>query len=138
MLFLLLVFSLLRYSNSAAVPSGVVPGGDGAPLLQQEIVDNCTDINHCRTLFSIVWSCLTTIFACTWTAVHPNLPAPNIGIVANFWRKFKMMLVAMIAPELMVAFALRQCMAASYLAKIVEQSSKSLAHTDSFFKWVAL
>ncbi|KAF8331739.1 uncharacterized protein EI90DRAFT_2819705, partial [Cantharellus anzutake] len=28
----------------------------------------------CRTMWGIVYSCLLTVFACIWTAVHPNPP----------------------------------------------------------------
>ncbi|KAJ7727078.1 hypothetical protein B0H16DRAFT_1697840 [Mycena metata] len=36
---------------------------------------DCT-INSCRTLFDIIWGCLVTIFACTWVALHQNVPDP--------------------------------------------------------------
>ncbi|KAJ7259044.1 hypothetical protein C8J57DRAFT_1185305 [Mycena rebaudengoi] len=70
--------------------------------------DSCDDIHSCRTLFDIVWGCLTTIFACTWVSVHPNVPPPNQTRLALLRRKLKMMLVAVVAPEVMVAFAVRQ------------------------------
>jgi hypothetical protein len=40
--------------------------------------------------------------------VHPNVPAPNQSQLALFWRRLKMMLIAVIAPEIMVGFAARQ------------------------------
>ncbi|KAJ7130499.1 hypothetical protein C8R44DRAFT_872292 [Mycena epipterygia] len=80
-------------------------------------VDSCDDINSCRRLFDIVWGCLTTIFACTWVSVHPNVPPPDQGRVALFWRRLKMMLIAVIAPELMVGFAARQFFAARRFSK---------------------
>ncbi|KAF7337373.1 hypothetical protein MSAN_02263300 [Mycena sanguinolenta] len=70
--------------------------------------DSCDDINSCRTLFDIVWGCLATIFACTWVSVHPNVPPPNQSSVQFFWLKLKMMLIAIVAPEIMVGFAARQ------------------------------
>ncbi|KAJ7119939.1 hypothetical protein C8R43DRAFT_900818 [Mycena crocata] len=65
------------------------------------------DINDCRRLFDIIWGCLATIFACTWVSVHPNVPPPSQSCLALFWRRLKLMLVAVIAPELMVGFAAR-------------------------------
>ncbi|KAJ7608016.1 hypothetical protein DFH06DRAFT_690339 [Mycena polygramma] len=61
-----------------------------------------------RTLFDIIWGCLATVFACTWVAVHPNLPAPKRPWVFLASRRLGMMLLAIIAPELIVFFAARQ------------------------------
>ncbi|KAJ6573413.1 hypothetical protein DFH09DRAFT_1151777 [Mycena vulgaris] len=61
-----------------------------------------------RTFFDIVWGCLTTIFACTWISVHPNLPSPKQGWGKLTCRRIGMMLMAVIAPELIVFFAARQ------------------------------
>ncbi|KAJ6449569.1 hypothetical protein C8R45DRAFT_145099 [Mycena sanguinolenta] len=77
--------------------------------------DSCDDINN-RSLFSIVWGCLATIFACTWVSVHPNVPPPNQNWLQLFWRRLRMMLVAIIAPEAsIVAFAARQFFGARLL-----------------------
>ncbi|KAF7369927.1 hypothetical protein MSAN_00622200 [Mycena sanguinolenta] len=79
--------------------------------------DSCNDINNCRTLFSIVWGCLATIFACTWVSVHPNIPPPGQSWLQLFWRRLEMMLIAMIAPEVMVGFAARQRLGAHILSE---------------------
>ncbi|KAJ7897981.1 hypothetical protein B0H14DRAFT_3581610 [Mycena olivaceomarginata] len=70
-----------------------------------------------RTLFGIVSGCLTTIFACTWVSVHPNVPPPDQRWFSLLGRRLRMMLVAVIAPELMVGFAARQFMAARWFSK---------------------
>ncbi|KAF7365588.1 hypothetical protein MVEN_00432200 [Mycena venus] len=62
----------------------------------------------------IISSCLATIFACTWVSVHPNVPPPGLGNLSLSWRRFGMMLVAVIAPELMAGFATRQFFTAQY------------------------
>ncbi|KAJ7439635.1 hypothetical protein B0H11DRAFT_2102124 [Mycena galericulata] len=90
--------------------------------------DSCDDINNCRRLFDIVWGCLATIFACTWVSVHPNVPPPDQSWLALFWRRLKMMLIAVIAPELMVGFAARQWLAARALSKEFD-----LSRTHGFF-----
>jgi hypothetical protein len=48
--------------------------------------------------------------------VHPNVPAPNQSRLALFWRRLKMMLIAVIAPEIMVGFAARQFIGARTLS----------------------
>ncbi|KAF7369916.1 hypothetical protein MSAN_00621100 [Mycena sanguinolenta] len=79
--------------------------------------DSCKDIDNCRTLFSIVWGCLATIFACTWVSVHPNVPPPGQSRLQLFLRRLKLMLIAMIAPEVIVAFAARQFFVSRWLSK---------------------
>lgn len=37
----------------------------------------CINIDNCRTLNNIIQSCLVTILACVWFAVHRNIPAPK-------------------------------------------------------------
>ncbi|KAJ7903370.1 hypothetical protein B0H14DRAFT_2328944, partial [Mycena olivaceomarginata] len=69
-------------------------------------------MNNCRKLFDIVWGCLATIFACTWVSVHPNVPPPHQSWLVLLWRRLKMMLTAVLAPEVIVAFAARQFLAA--------------------------
>ncbi|KAJ7700317.1 hypothetical protein B0H17DRAFT_853140, partial [Mycena rosella] len=84
-----------------------------------------------RRLFDIVWGCLTTIFACTWVSVHPNVPPPNQSLLSLLWQRLKMMLVAVIAPELMVCFAARQFVTARWFSK--SKNSGSQSPTGFFF-----
>ncbi|KAJ7130480.1 hypothetical protein C8R44DRAFT_614235, partial [Mycena epipterygia] len=93
-------------------------------------VDSCDDINNCRRLFDIIWGCVTTIFACTWVSVHPNVPPPNQGRLQLFWWRLKMMLIAVIAPELMVGFAARQFFAAQRFSK---EKGLPITLTHGFF-----
>jgi hypothetical protein len=109
MIFILILVHLLS-NNSSAVP---VPH----PLDARTSTDTCDDINKCRKLFDVVWGCLATIFACTWVSVHPNIGPPNQGSVALFWRRVKMMIIAIIAPEVMVGFSVRQALGALILSK---------------------
>ncbi|KAJ6479505.1 hypothetical protein C8R47DRAFT_1137081 [Mycena vitilis] len=106
------------------------------PLTEiRNLSDSCNDINSCRTLYSIIWSSLATIFACVWVSVHPNVPPPLpvletpsgqwMGLeclrynAIQTWlrsrylrRRLKVALIGLIAPELMVGFATRQCVVA--------------------------
>jgi hypothetical protein len=95
----------------------------GRPVPAQHLVSralstgSCDDINNCRRLVDIVWGCLATIFACTWVSIHPNVPPPNQTRLGLFWRRLRMMLIAVVAPELMVGFAARQFFTARWYSK---------------------
>ncbi|KAF8189019.1 hypothetical protein BJ912DRAFT_967721 [Pholiota molesta] len=70
-----------------------------------------------RTVSDIVTSCVATIFACTWSAVHPNVPAPDDSGWTCFKRQFVTMVYALLAPEAITAWALRQRLGAKKIMK---------------------
>ncbi|KIJ63939.1 hypothetical protein HYDPIDRAFT_112418 [Hydnomerulius pinastri MD-312] len=80
----------------------------------------CNDIHTCRTLTNIVWSCLTTIFACIWTAVHRNIPGPNQSWFSGVLEKAKVVVLTLLAPEWVLAWAIRQFLKSRDLAKRLE------------------
>lgn len=84
---------------------------------------SCKDIDDCRTLSGMLLSCLATLTAATWVSVHPNIPSPHIGYIMLALHRLKLMLLAIIAPEVVAVWALRQRMVARELAageKIVD------------------
>ncbi|KAJ4500985.1 hypothetical protein C8R41DRAFT_807559 [Lentinula lateritia] len=90
--------------------------------------DSCDDIHHCRTFLQIFWSCISVLVACTWVSVHPNLPAPNEGFWRILWRKISLMIVALIAPEMLVLWAARQWYAARKLTRRCKGWTETHAH----------
>ncbi|KAF7336766.1 hypothetical protein MVEN_02111800 [Mycena venus] len=109
MLLLLLLVHLLSKNDGAALVL--------KPLEPRTPNDTCDDINNCRKLFDVIWGCLATFFACTWVSVHPNVPPPGQSWLALFWRRLKMMLMAVVAPEVIVGLAARQFFVARKLSK---------------------
>jgi hypothetical protein len=79
--------------------------------------NTCDDGKDCRTLWQIVWNCLSTLFLCTWVSVHPNIPGPHEHWAKILRRRLGMMLALLIAPELMISWAMRQRILARQLAK---------------------
>ena len=61
-----------------------------------------------RSVYSIFWSCLSTIFACTWIAVHPNIPAPGDSWWEILGRRLAIMGYILLAPEFVIFWAARQ------------------------------
>ncbi|KAF9008032.1 hypothetical protein BDQ17DRAFT_1237362 [Cyathus striatus] len=76
---------------------------------------NCS-CNH-RSMMDIVWGCMSTIFLCTWSSVHMNIPAPNEESWKILWRRLKTMYWTLVAPELVMFFAFRQWKGANTLLK---------------------
>jgi hypothetical protein len=96
--------------------------GQGVRVLAIAAVDKSTsdsdnDISHRRTTWNIVWSCAATIFACIWVALHPNIPGPDESTLKITLRRVKLMAMALIAPELVVVWAMRQWLVSRTLAE---------------------
>ncbi|KAG2356471.1 hypothetical protein BDR07DRAFT_1364145, partial [Suillus spraguei] len=77
---------------------------------------NCPSCNA-RTLWDIVSSCGLTLFACTWTAVHPDIPYMDQWAIGNAFRRLILMIVAFILPEAIVTLAALQFISARQVAK---------------------
>ncbi|KAF9447774.1 hypothetical protein P691DRAFT_819538 [Macrolepiota fuliginosa MF-IS2] len=73
-----------------------------------QVAQQCPPV---RTLHGIVWSCLATMFACTWVAMHPSVPTPELQ-AGSWWPRLKCRIVlaasALIAPECMLLWAVRE------------------------------
>ncbi|KAF5318111.1 hypothetical protein D9619_012264 [Psilocybe cf. subviscida] len=80
---------------------------------------SCND----RSVTDIVWSCLATVFACTWVSVHPNVPHPDAADWQIRRQRGLLMLCGIIAPELIVLWALRQWMGARYTVRKMKEGS---------------
>lgn len=83
---------------------------------------NDAQIFTSRSRSDIIWSCFATIFACTWVAVHPNVPAPTDSEWKVLRHRFKIMMYTLLVPELVLYWASKQWYAASQAAKKHEGS----------------
>ena len=109
---------LLRYHNSYAMPihptnstskemGSALKNSWNSPLMSFEAVPKPQPP---RTLVSMAGSCILTIFICAWTSVHPNvLPQSSMG---GLLARIKLMFWTIVAPELVLAWAVRQWFAA--------------------------
>src|SRR6266511_3826455 len=75
-----------------------------------------------RTLFNVTWNCLSTTIICAWVSVHPNVP-PS-GLWRALRRRLMMMIWTIIAPELVLAWAVRQWFAAKEIRDTVNGTSE--------------
>ncbi len=106
------VFSLFQY------------GADALPIALSNRAEPGTE-DVCpfkRSLYKIVWSCVSTTIICAWVSVHPNVP-PS-GYWKGLWRRVQMMIWTIIAPELILAWAVRQWFAAWEIRDTVNGSEE--------------
>ncbi|KAG2151496.1 hypothetical protein DEU56DRAFT_880215 [Suillus clintonianus] len=89
-----------------------------------------------RTLWSIVSTCTLTILACTYGAIHPNIPSPNDSSFRILWRRFVIMLVALAAPDVIIAWALRQRLWTQHITTEWTQTHSFFALMGGFMLYV--
>ncbi|KAF5354070.1 hypothetical protein D9756_007251 [Leucocoprinus leucothites] len=106
---LLLVLSTLT-SSAPTINSSNMDPHLSHPVLRD--VPSSPEFGRYRTTSQIIWACLSTMFACTWVAIHPNIPGPHDSGFQKLRRRIAMMTIAIIAPEFIVLWTLRQRMAA--------------------------
>ncbi|KIM21645.1 hypothetical protein M408DRAFT_80279 [Serendipita vermifera MAFF 305830] len=113
MLILILAYHLIQGVQSEADPIWVAIEPRDGDLCDREIGQ--------RSVWIIIWSCLTTIFLCTWVAAHPNhwteewLWDPLHEIVTY---KLPLFLWALIVPEYILAWAVQQYLQAGRMLTI--------------------
>jgi hypothetical protein len=70
-----------------------------------------------RTVWNIIWTSLTVTSACTWVACHPNIPGLEETWLEMKARRIKVFVIAVLAPEVIAAWAIRQFFAARKMGK---------------------
>lgn len=95
---------------------------------------DCSSCNT-RTLLDILSSCGLTLFACTWTAIHLDIPGMDEGIVAITFRHLLLMVIAFLAPEFVVAWAAWQLLCARQVAKDFNDITHAQHYDDHRAVW---
>jgi hypothetical protein len=109
----MILLALLFYASYTPTQGAPAIPVDATP---EEVAIQCQQF---RTTSSIVYSCALTLFACTWTAVHPNLPGPDDSKAQIFLRRLKLVGVTLLAPEYTLFWAMLQ---RSNAKRIVEEA----------------
>ena len=121
MLFIILLYYLVLSIRASPIPPNICPSLES---------NSCADVTHARTIWNIIWSCLATIFSCTWVAVHPNMPCPKKREAKNCFQRWirnpllsfaehrlPLFICALLVPEYVLAWAIRQYMVARKIAR---------------------
>ncbi|KAI0841331.1 hypothetical protein F5Y06DRAFT_261297 [Hypoxylon sp. FL0890] len=80
-----------------------------------------------RGTWDIIWTCLVTIFICTYTLLCLNVPAPSDSLFITIRRRVMWMILAIIGPEIVLTYAAGQWSRARH--------SVSAFHSSGFNNW---
>ncbi|KAF8663990.1 hypothetical protein AX16_000841 [Volvariella volvacea WC 439] len=84
-----------------------------------------------RTMFDIVYSSIRVIFLCTYVSVHHNIPNQKHAWFRVTLQKLRTMLCALLAPEIMIMWALKQRIMAGRIAE--KNKHRGWTKTHGFF-----
>ena len=107
MILLTLLFYLF-FRFTLAIPTGYPPLLPPAVSTFQSILSRGGAPSNTRTIWNIIWSCFSTLFACAWIAVHPNIPALKDSRWEILRRRIMIMAFVLVAPEMVIMWAARQ------------------------------
>ncbi|TFK59411.1 hypothetical protein BDN72DRAFT_865170 [Pluteus cervinus] len=126
MLFVLLIASAYK---AYALPTPLGPEAFSYTpftLLYSRSTGPCDCGPQDRSLVDIVRSCVLTIFACVYTALHPNIPDPEAKLWQKICARLKMSFYMLIAPEAVIWWAMRQWYGARQIAREVNEFKPEL------------
>ena len=124
-----MIFLLLLYLSFFSRPWNTF----ALPTTLQSIIIQGESLFGTRSIYSILWNCLSTIFTCTWIVVHPNMPAPGDSKWAVLRRRVAIMAYILIVPEMVIIWAGRQHFAARNIAKKHEENHPGWTRAHAFF-----
>ena len=116
LLVLILVYLFHGFQTHATSLTSILPeSGSNTTILSTPA---CICPADQRSIWDIIWSCLATIFACSWVSVHPNIPGPNESRSRVLLRRLELMFWAVIGPEMIITWAFRQWLGARRLENL--------------------
>lgn len=77
-------------------------------LSENGTIHGWVDQPNYRGTMDIIWSCLLTTFICTYTMLHLNVPAVNESTPRIICRRVFWMFIAILGPEIVLAYAAGQ------------------------------
>ena len=80
-----------------------------------------------RGTFGIISFCLSTLIICIWSTLHFNIPTRRFSTTRCFFFQVAWMIVALLAPELLLYYAINERITAGVLLKKVLEFHPHLA-----------
>jgi hypothetical protein len=126
---LLSVLFCVAFAMGATMESLLDQAGGNVTILNTEAAPGWADSPQFRGTSDILWSCIVTITACVYTAMHLNIPREHRSKWARLGAKVKWATIAILGPELVLLTAFKQFRAARDLCtslKNIQGQSKAV------------
>ncbi|KAF8651844.1 hypothetical protein AX16_004644 [Volvariella volvacea WC 439] len=128
-------FFIAAFARAFASPVPVTVPGTTMPspicVVAAAMTASRCDPTRTRTIFDILYSCIGVILLCTYISMHHNIQDQNDSRAKVMWLKIRTTLYALIAPEVVIVWAIRQRIMAGRIAK--ENKHRRWTRTHGFF-----
>ncbi|KAF7886085.1 hypothetical protein EAF00_010188 [Botryotinia globosa] len=89
-----------------------------------------------RGTWSLLYSCVGTLVACVYTAIHLNIPPTREKAYLGWARKAKWVMIALLAPEIVAYTAFEQYyLGRKFLKKLVSQEEEKVGYPSIYEKY---
>lgn len=112
-----IAFAITTMAETNSVYTELERIQDNPAALHETRVSGWVSAPNMRGTSSILYSCLLTLFACIYTALHLNVPKSGSSFLSLLLSKLRWSLAALFGPELVLYYALTQFLEARKLAK---------------------
>lgn len=107
----------IQQVSSATIECLLQDAGGNTTALKHDIAPPWADSPSYRGTASILWSCIVTLTACVYTAIHLNIPMSHRSKWRQLGAKTKWVIAGLLGPELVLMSAAKQFRAATRLCK---------------------
>ncbi|KAF8645291.1 hypothetical protein AX16_007928 [Volvariella volvacea WC 439] len=126
---------LAAFAHSLASPVPVTVPGSTFPspvcVAAAAMTASQCDPTRTRTIFDILYSCIGVILLCTYISIHHNIPDQGDSWVKATWLKLRTTLYALVVPEIVIMWAIRQWIMARKIART--NKHRGWTKTHGFF-----
>ncbi|ESK84727.1 hypothetical protein Moror_610 [Moniliophthora roreri MCA 2997] len=119
---------ILLYALLQSLPPSTLATSTNTSSLFDPVTGECININGCRMITGILWNCLSVILICTWVAIHPNIPRVGTHPALVVYKNIQLMVIAILAPEIITLWAMRQWYSAKAIAKRFKNYGWGMSH----------
>ncbi|ESZ93832.1 hypothetical protein SBOR_5773 [Sclerotinia borealis F-4128] len=128
-----MVSSFTYKQKSHACPvSSAGPNDVNITALQTDVALGWVSEPHGRGTWSLLYSCVGTLIACVYTAIHLNIPPGGERIYSGYLRKAKWVMIALLAPEIVAYTAFEQYyLGRKFLKKLLSKEEKNLGKSKN-------
>ena len=112
-------------------PSTTISGENGTHNLNPK--QGWTAQPDGRGTLDIIWSCVITMFLCSWSVLCMNMPGPKESRIQILWRKLSLTALGVLCPELIFELALGQWFSARQ--SIIDFNASGFGGASAKDKW---